>query len=284
MKRMPAVAGSFYESAPQELKARIEWSFKHSVGPGKLPEVPKVKNKRDNLFFIVPHAGYIYSGPVAAHSYYYLASEGKPDLVIILGPNHTGYGSYVSVWPDGEWETPLGDVKVNKDIVMELVKYSQVIDIDEKAHLYEHSVEVQIPFLQYFFHSDFEIVPIVVGLQTPEIAEYLADGIYKIMNNHKEKDIVILSSSDMNHYDPYDITYKKDQMAIDKIVQLDYKGLYEVVEDKDVTMCGYAPVMVSMILAKKFNKKPYVLKHATSGDTSGDKDSVVGYLATRFGN
>ncbi|MFP3164228.1 MAG: AmmeMemoRadiSam system protein B [Acidianus sp.] len=284
MKRLPAVAGAFYEADPQELKDRIVWSFTHPVGPGKLPTVPKEKGKRDNLFFIVPHAGYIYSGPVAAHSYYYLASEGKPDLVIILGPNHTGYGSYVSLWNKGCWETPLGDVKIDEEMAMELVKYSEVIDIDEKAHLYEHSVEVQIPFLQFFFDSEIKIIPIVILYQTPEIAEYIAEGIYRLMQKHPEKDIVVLASSDMNHYDPYDITYKKDEMAIEKIEQLDYKGLYDVVENKDVTMCGYAPVMVAMILAKKFNKKPYILKHATSGDTSGDKSSVVGYLAARFGS
>ncbi|MCI2414301.1 MAG: AmmeMemoRadiSam system protein B [Candidatus Aramenus sp.] len=283
MKRMPAVAGSFYESDPDELRKRIEWSFKHPVGPGKLPELPKVKGKRDNLFFVVPHAGYIYSGPVAAHSYYYLASEGQPDVVIILGPNHTGLGSYVSIWPEGEWETPFGNVKVNKEISMELVQYGQVIDIDERAHLYEHSIEVQIPFLQYFFR-DFQIVPIVIGLQTPEISEFIAEGIIKVMQKHPDLDIVVLSSSDMNHYDPYDVTYKKDQMAIERIESLDYKGIYEVVEDKDVTLCGFGPIMVSMILARKLGKRAYILKHATSGDTSGDKSSVVGYLAARFGS
>ncbi|BDC00234.1 AmmeMemoRadiSam system protein B [Saccharolobus caldissimus] len=284
MRRLPAVAGSFYESEPKKLEAQIEWSFKHRIGPGSLPQIPKQKKVRDNLFFIVPHAGYIYSGPVAAHSYYSLASEGRPDTVIILGPNHTGLGSYVSAWPKGEWVTPLGEVKIDEDILMQLVKESEVIDLDERAHLYEHSIEVQIPFLQYFFHDTFKIVPIVIMMQTPEISEFLAEAIYKVIINNKEKDIVVLASSDMNHYDPHEITLKKDEEAIEKIKQLDYKGLYEVVEEKDVTLCGYAPIMTVMILAKKFNKKPYILKHATSGDTSGPKDSVVGYLAARFGS
>lgn len=284
MRRLPAVAGSFYESDPKKLEAQIEWSFKHRIGPGSLPQIPKEKKVRDNLFFIVPHAGYIYSGPVAAHSYYSLASEGRPDTVIILGPNHTGLGSYVSAWPKGEWVTPLGEVKIDEDILMQLVKESEVIDLDERAHLYEHSIEVQIPFLQYFFHDTFKIVPIVIMMQTPEISEFLAEAIYKVIINNKEKDIVVLASSDMNHYDPHEITLKKDEEAIEKIKQLDYKGLYEVVEEKDVTLCGYAPIMTVMILAKKFNKKPYILKHATSGDTSGPKDSVVGYLAVRFGS
>ncbi|EZQ03169.1 hypothetical protein CM19_10090 [Candidatus Acidianus copahuensis] len=283
MNRKPAVAGSFYDSDPIELRKLIEWSFLHQVGPGSLPKISAVKKPRDNLFFVVPHAGYIYSGPVAAHSFYYLAEEGKPDVVIVIGPNHTGLGSYVSIWPKGEWETPLGNAKIDEGLAMELVKDGEVIDIDEKAHMYEHSIEVQIPFLQYLF-QDVKIIPIVVMLQTPDIAEFLAEAIYRLMKRHQDLDIVVLSSSDMNHYDPYDITYKKDEMAIQKIQQLDYKGLYDVVENKDVTMCGYVPVMVSMILARKLSKKAYILKHATSGDTSGDKSSVVGYLAARFGS
>lgn len=284
MKRMPAVAGIFYEDNPKRLREQIEWSFKHYVGPGKLPQVPEVKpQKRQNTFFIVPHAGYIYSGPVAAHSYFYLGEEGKPDTVIILGPNHTGFGSPVSAWSSGEWETPLGTVQIDEELTKEIVKRSQIVDLDERAHLYEHSIEVQVPFLQYLFGNSFKIVPIVILMQTPEVAEYLAEAISEIMNEGK-KDMVVLASSDLNHYDPYEETYEKDQKAINKIQNLDYKGLFHVVEDEDVTVCGYAPIMTVLILAKKFNKKPYVLKHATSGDTSGDKSSVVGYLSVRFGD
>ncbi|MEM0015933.1 MAG: AmmeMemoRadiSam system protein B [Saccharolobus sp.] len=284
MRRMPAVAGSFYDSDPNGLRKQIEWSFRHNVGPGSLPQLPKQKGKRDNPFFIVPHAGYIYSGPVAAHSYFFLVSEGTPDTVIILGPNHTGLGSYVSAWPKGEWVTPLGEVKIDEDLLMQLVKESEIIDLDERAHLYEHSIEVQIPFLQYFFNGSFRLVPITIMMQTPEIAEILADVIYKIILKNPEKDILVLASSDMNHYDPHEVTLKKDEEAIKKIEELDYKGLYEVVEERDVTLCGYGPIMIAILLAKKFKKKPYILKHATSGDTSGPKDSVVGYLAVRFGS
>lgn len=284
MIRLPAVAGAFYEGEEDKLRKQIEWSFLHPLGPGRIPSVPSQKQKRDNLFFIVPHAGYMYSGPVAAHAYYYLASEGAPDTVIILGPNHTGLGSYISIWPKGSWKTPLGEVQIDEEISMELVKETEVIDIDEKAHLYEHSVEVQVPFLQYFFDSKIKIVPIVIMMQTPEIAEYLAEGIFKIMQRNKQKDIVVIASSDMNHYEPHEKTIEKDNMAIEKIQNLDYKGLFNVVEEKDVTACGFGPMMTVILLAKKFNKKPYVLKHATSGDTSGDKSSVVGYLSVRFGD
>ncbi|MEM0173153.1 MAG: AmmeMemoRadiSam system protein B [Sulfolobaceae archaeon] len=283
MRRSPAVAGTFYELSANRLRKQIEWCFTHPLGPGSIPQVSQKKEKRENMFFIVPHAGYIYSGPVAAHSYYYLANEGKPDTVIILGPNHTGLGSMVSAWPEGEWDTPLGSVSIDKELLLELVKETEIIDLEIKAHIYEHSIEVQIPFLQYFFGSDFKIVPIAIMMQTPEVAEALADGISKIIQKSK-KDIVVLASSDLNHYDPHDITVKKDELAIQEILKLDYKGLYRVVEEKDVTACGYGPIMTVLILAKKFNKKPYILKHATSGDTSGDKSSVVGYLSVRFGD
>ncbi|MEM0175845.1 MAG: AmmeMemoRadiSam system protein B, partial [Metallosphaera sp.] len=157
------------------------------------------------------------------------------------------------------------------------------IDIDEKAHLYEHSIEVQLPFLQYFF-NDLRILPIVVLMQTPEIAESIAEGIWRFINRHSDLDIVVLASSDLNHYDPHEVTMAKDDLVIRKVEELDHKGLYRVIEEQDVTVCGYAPIMVSLILAKKMNKRPYILRHATSGDTSGDKSSVVGYLAARFGD
>ncbi len=284
MRRFPAVAGSFYEANPDKLKKRIEWSFLHPVGPGKIPQVPSSKSRRSNLFFIVPHAGYIYSGPVAAHSYYYLGSEGKPDVVFIMGPNHTGLGSFASVWPEGYWETPLGAVEVDSELVKELIRESKVVDADETAHMYEHSVEVQIPFLQYLFGNDFKIVPIVILMQEIEIMQRIADAIEKIMREHEGTDIVVLASSDLNHYEPYDINNKKDELAIKEIEELDYEGLYKVVNEMNVTACGYGPIMGVLMLARKFNKKPYVLKHANSGDTSGTKDSVVGYLSVRFGD
>ena len=285
MRRFPAVAGSFYEADPKRLRQQIEWAFKHPIGPGKLPEVPTRKQgKRSNTFFIVPHAGYIYSGPVAAHSYYYLASEGVPDLVIIMGPNHTGLGKMASVWPEGYWETPLGAVEVDSEMVKELVKESKVLDPDEYAHMYEHSVEVQIPFLQYFFGNKFKIVPIVILMQEIEIMQMIANAIEKLIREHEGLDVVVLASSDLNHYEPYEQNNMKDELAIKEIEELDYEGLYRVVNDYDVTACGYGPIMGVLMLARKFNRKPYVLKHANSGDTSGPKDSVVGYLAVRFGD
>lgn len=283
MRRLPAVSGSFYESEPDQLRKRIEWSFLHPVGPGSLPNIGELGGKgreRATPFFIVPHAGYIYSGPVAAHSFYQLVREGKPDLFIILGPDHNGLGSMASVWPEGEWETPLGKVEVDKEAVNFMLSNSDVLAPDEKAHIYEHSIEVQLPFIQNFFGS-FKFVPISVTLQLPEISEKLADVIDAYIKESM-KDVVVIASSDLNHYDPYDLTNKKDQLVIDKIVSMDYNGLYDTVVTKDVTVCGYSPIMVAMILASRRGKKAKILKHANSGDTSGDKSAVVGYLAAEF--
>jgi AmmeMemoRadiSam system protein B len=277
MIRRPAVAGSFYEDDPEKLKRQISYCFTHPLGPGSYPLVSK---EGPSNIYIVPHAGYMYSGPIAAHVYAELALATPPELVVILGPNHTGLGSYVAAFPSGEWETPLGSVPIDHETVRKLAVESEVIDLDERAHLYEHSIEVQLPFLQYVFGNNFKLVPIVIMMQTPEVAEYISEGLYRLLGSQKR--ILILASTDMNHYDPHEETLKKDQLAIEKILSLDYRGLYHAVQDSDVTMCGYGPTMTVMRLARKMGKRPILMKHATSGDTSGDKSSVVGYLTVKF--
>ncbi len=279
--RPPAVAGTFYPSDPEELIKLIEWSFTHPIGPGELPKVSEVRERR-SVGFMVPHAGYIYSGPVAAWSYYKLAQEGPPELVIILGPNHTGIGSPIAAMPPSIWETPLGHVHVDPEATEEIVKESGVIDVDPNAHMYEHSLEVQVPFLQYLFGDRFRIVAIAMGLQTPEAAKAVADGIYRAMEK-LGKDYVVLASSDLNHYEPHEITVKKDMIALEKITQLDTEGLYKALMEYDISMCGPGPVMTVMELTKKYDgDKGILLKHATSGDTSGDYSQVVGYASVQF--
>ena len=279
--RAPAVAGTFYPSDADELVKLIEWSFTHPLGPGEVPEVSEVR-RRESVGFMVPHAGYVYSGPVAAWAYCYLAKEGPPETVIIVGPNHTGLGSPISVMPPSIWETPLGHVHVDAEAVEEIVRESGVVDVDHAAHLYEHSLEVQLPFLQYLFGNKFKIVPIVMGLQTPEAAKALAKGIYRAMEK-LGKDFTFLASSDLNHYEPHEITVKKDMMAIEKILKLDTEGLYRTLIENDISMCGPGPVMTLMELSKLYGvREGVLLKHATSGDTSGDYSQVVGYASVRF--
>ncbi|MEM3142915.1 MAG: AmmeMemoRadiSam system protein B [Zestosphaera sp.] len=267
--RKPVVAGYFYEGRRESLIKQIEWAFTHKHGPGFIPKVSEVRSK-ESIGFVVPHAGYIYSGPVAAHSYAKLASEGKPDVFILLGPNHTGAGEIVSVWDEGVWETPLGHAIIDADLAKEIISNSQYARPDKQAHYEEHSLEVQIPFLQYLF-KDVSIVPISIMYQVPEISEDLAASIFKA-SSKLGRDVVVIASTDLTHYEPHDRAAEKDKTVLDKIKSLDPKGLFDVVLRKNITMCGVAPVMTLLYYAILSGSSGVeVLKYATSGDVSGDK-------------
>lgn len=280
--RPPAVAGFFYEADPHELVSRIEWSFTHPAGPGRLP-LKTPGSRRSSLGYIVPHAGYIYSGPVAAHSYLRLSEESKPDTIILIGPNHTGLGEPVSIAPWKHWKTPLGRVKVDWGMVEHIVKNSNIIMPSYDAHLNEHSLEVQLPFLQYIYGEDMpDIVPIVAYDQRPETAIAIIEDVTQAAES-LGRDITILASTDLNHYDPHEITIEKDNAAIEAMKRLDPYEFYRTITIKQVTVCGPVGVMGLMHLAAKARSSPpVILKHATSGDTSGDRASVVGYLAAQF--
>ncbi len=279
VRRPPAVAGMFYEADPDALRAQIEWCFTHPLGPGKLPE--RGGSRRESVGFVAPHAGYMYSGPVAAHVYYQLAREKKPDTVVIVGPNHTGLGTLVSVMVEGVWETPLGEVEIDSELAKLVVKYSELADIDEKAHLFEHSVEVQLPFLQYIYGEGFRIVPVVMWDQSPRAARDLGVAVAKAAAE-LGRDIVYIASSDFTHYEPYEVAVEKDRKVIERILALDPEGVNEVVEKYNVTMCGPGPVMSMLYYARERGaKNSKLLKYATSGDVTGDRSSVVGYAAIR---
>ncbi len=279
MVRPPAVAGLFYEGEPMLLKRQIEEVFKHPLGPGKLPQV-KIKGPREIVGIVSPHAGYIYSGPVAAHGFFELALDGKPDVFVILGPNHTGLGSPVSTMLDN-WTTPFGEVPVDKGLAKEIAKRSEIVDIDPVAHRYEHSIEVQLPFLQYVF-GQITFVPITMMWQTPEVAEKVAKAIYDA-SVELGKDIVIIASTDLNHYEPQNITVKKDKLAINAILKMDSEALSKILEGHDISMCGPGPTMVLIEYAKLMgNVETRLLKHATSGDVTGDLSAVVGYASIVF--
>lgn len=279
--RLPVVAGYFYPSEPEKLRELIEHSFKHPLGPGELPQVSSTRRK-DALGYVAPHAGYIYSGPIAAHVYYNLALDGKPETIIIIGTNHTGLGSLVSVYPAGKWITPLGELEVDAELARDIVNNSDLAELDTYAHVEEHSVEVQLPFIQYLFGNNVKIVPIVLGLHTPDVARDLSKAIYESLQT-TGRDTIIIASSDFNHYDPHDITVAKDKKALDRILALDTDGLYKVILEEHVTICGPGGIMTLIELVKLYGKgEAKLLKYATSGDVSGDKSAVVGYAAIRF--
>jgi len=278
--RRPVVAGYFYPRRREDLVKLIEWSFKHRLGPGELPS-PVDRGERLSIGYVVPHAGYMYSGPIAAHAYYDLARDGVPQTVIILGTNHTGLGEPVSVYPGGKWETPLGYLDVDGEFSKSIVKYSNIASLDEQAHLEEHSIEVQLPFLQFIFANRVRIVPIVMGIHTLDVANDLAESILRA-TSELSRDVVVLASSDFNHYEPHEVTIKKDEAAISRILELDTQGFYNTIIEKNISICGPGGVMTLVEIAKKLGGKPVLLKYATSGDIAGNKAAVVGYASVKF--
>jgi len=267
--RKPAVSGMFYAGTARELEGQIEWCYKHELGPGAIPQVNK-KGPREIVAIVAPHAGYYYSGPIAAHAYKELADDGIFDTAVILGPNHTGYGYPVSLWVGAVWNTPLGDVEVNEKLAQRLL--GKVIKADETAHIHEHSIEVQLPWLQYLYKR-IKIVPIAMLAQDIETARTVGKAISQAGDN-----LIIIASSDFTHYEPHSVAEEKDGSVIEAIVGLDEEELYKRCELLNCTMCGYGPVASAIVAAKEMKaKRANLLKYATSGDTSGDFSRVVGY-------
>jgi AmmeMemoRadiSam system protein B len=274
--RLPTQAGAFYAGTAASLRKQIEECFLHRLGPGKLPEVAKTGPRRI-IGLICPHAGYMYSGPVAAHAYYSLACDGKPDTVVLLGPNHTGYGSALAVMNEGLWRTPLGDVEINREIANQIVHESRVIDVDEPAHSFEHSIEVQLPFLQYAYGAQFKIVPISFLMQDLPSAREVGNAIAKVLAG---KNAVIIASSDMTHYEPQKDAEKKDRLALEAVVALDEAKFLSVIESYNVTACGYGPIAALITAARNMGaKEAKLLCYKSSGDVIGDYSNVVGYAA-----
>ncbi|MGZ7047613.1 MAG: MEMO1 family protein [Methanobacterium sp.] len=277
MIRKPAVAGIFYERNPDSLKRQIEWCFKHKYGPGKIPETG---NKRKIKGVMAPHAGYSYSGPIAAHAYSKIVEDGFPDTFVILCPNHTGMGSAISTMIEGEWETPLGNVEIDTQFARKLVE-DGLIDSDDSSHIQEHSCEVHLPFLQYF-SQDFRIVPISMWMQDLDISEEIGRSI-KETAQELGRDIVVLASSDMTHYKPAEIASKTDKQVLEAISQLNEKLMIKRVMELNVTMCGYGPVAATIVASKELGaQNAEILKYATSGDLTGDLSAVVGYASAIF--
>jgi AmmeMemoRadiSam system protein B len=267
--REPAVSGMFYAGTAKELEEQIEWCYKHELGPGVIPRVNS-KGPREIVAIVTPHAGYYYSGPVAAHAYKELADDGILNTAVILGPNHTGYGYPVSLWAGTSWNTPLGEVEIHKELAQKLL--GKVIKADETAHIHEHSIEVQLPWLQYLY-KNIKIVPITMLAQDIETARTVGKAISQAGDN-----LIIIASSDFTHYEPHSVATEKDSSVIEAIVALDEEELYKRCGSLNCTMCGYGPVASAIIAAKEMKaKKASLLKYATSGDTSGDFSQVVGY-------
>lgn len=276
--RKPHVANAFYEGSKIALQNQIVNCFKHRLGPGHVPDL--TAGPKRILGIVVPHAGYMYSGPVAAHSYAQVASDGVPDSVVILGPNHTGLGSGVSIMTKGAWETPLGVASIDTNLAEQIRRSSNIIDEDETAHISEHSIEVQLPFLQYLYGERISFVPICMMMQDLQTSQDIARS---IENCSRGKHVLVVASSDFTHYEPQTVAARNDKVAIDAIINLDGQKLNELGESGRVTMCGFGPITALIEIAKRENNvHAELLAYHTSGDITNDTNSVVGYSAILF--
>jgi AmmeMemoRadiSam system protein B len=261
--RPPVVSGQFYPSSPNELRKQI----------GTL--INSDAEKENCLACILPHAGYAYSGRVAALT---VSSVNIKDRVILLGPNHTGIGSPFSIMTEGVWETPLGKVQVDTEFAEKILEASKFLTNDPRAHAHEHSIEVELPFLQYF-KPEVRIVPIAFMsddlFKLRAVGEEIAEVIKKL---RLQNSVMIIASSDMTHYEPQIQASKKDAVAVDAILKLDESKLFTQVKKMDITMCGIAPVVAMISAAKSLGaKSAKLIKYQTSGDVTHDTTSVVGY-------
>jgi AmmeMemoRadiSam system protein B len=277
--RRPSQAGAFYAGTAEALKRQIEECFLHKLGPGSLPKVVK-SDSREVVGLVSPHAGYMYSGPVAAHAYYRLALDGEPDFVVLFGPNHTGYGSGLAVMNEGFWRTPLGDVEIDGELANQIVHESRIVDVDDSAHRFEHSIEVQLPFLQFLYGSKFKIVPICFLMQDLSSAREVGQAVAKVLAG---KNAVIIASSDMTHYEPQKNAERKDKTVLEAVEGMDETRFYSVIEAHHASTCGYGPIAALITAAKILGaKEAKLLSYKTSGDVTGDYSSVVGYAAVCF--
>ena len=271
MVRHAAVAGHFYKGSAEGLRKQVSEFI-----------TPDVMRKKA-IGIVVPHAGLIYSGPVAGAVY---SSIELPDTMVLIGPNHTGLGAPVSLMAKGAWETPLGVVSIDETLAAAIMAKSPRIREDELAHLREHSLEVQLPFIQYL-KNDFKIVPIQMldtRLETcQELGKAVASAIIDRRGGVKGREegsnrVLIVASSDMTHYEKASAAKEKDLKAIQQMLNLDPQGLYRTVKELGITMCGYGPAVAMLTAAQLLGAtKAEMVKYTNSGETSGDFDQVVGY-------
>jgi hypothetical protein len=260
--RRPAVAGRFYPSNSQKLQSEISQLLSNSAP------------KRSAIACMAPHAGYMYSGAVAGKVF---STIEFPNRIILIGPRHYPEGAPLAIMSRGAWETPLGLAQIDEDLADKLNTQFSALREDDVAHRTEHALEVELPFLQSLIGDDLRFVPIALGTERFPILEGLGLAIASVIGASKEP-ILIVASSDMNHYENDAVTRAKDGMALEKVLALDARGLYETVRSNEISMCGYAAATVMLTAAKALGAtKAELAAYATSGDVNGDLSAVVGY-------
>lgn len=267
MIRQSYVAGYFYPSDPENLKSMIQ----------KMVDLKAPKKKAKCI--ISPHAGYVYSGKVAGMVY---STSVLPENYVLLGPSHVYMDSKIAIMKKGEWITPLGNIPINEELAEMISSHVDVIQEEDDVHKKEHSLEVQLPFLQ-FFKKEFSIVPICISYYADyQDLESLGEAIAKSIKS-LGKETLLISSTDMSHQETQEVAQKKDKMAIDQILDLNPKKLVDTVKKENISMCGFQPTAAAIIAAKQMGaSKATLVKYQTSGDMTGDFDQVVGYAGIRI--
>lgn len=280
-RRKPSVSGIFYSSNKEQLVDELKGCFTNKIfGPGRLPPSDQV---RKIYGMVCPHAGYLYSGSVAANGYYSVSSS-KFNNVILVGPNHYGLGSSVATTMNGIWESPIGDVMVNPQVAKDIASRATSMDFDEFAHSRDHCLEVQIPFL-LFATEKFRIVPIILTNQDEYLALELGSAISDTVNEciSKGDEFMLIASSDFTHYESNSEAHRKDSQLIKSILSLDITAFYYTLRQYNVSACGYGAIATVMVAAKNLGAtRGELIRYATSGDVTGDKSSVVGYSSILF--
>lgn len=263
MQRQPAVAGQFYTGSATQLRREL----------GEF--IPVSQEKRRVSGIISPHAGYVYSGAVAGRVY---GAVELPATVLILGPNHRGVGAAAALHPDGEWLTPLGPVPVNAGLNGLLLQHVPFVQSDAIAHQHEHSLEVQLPFIQYL-RPDVSIAAICLGHGDYAAVRRIGEGVAAALRAYGD-DVLIVASSDMTHYESAESAKRKDGMALDRVLAMDPEGLLRICSNEGITMCGVVPSAVMLVAARQLGaQQAELVAYATSGDITGDRRQVVGYAA-----
>jgi MEMO1 family protein len=273
MIRPPAVAGRFYPSDSRELARQVD-EYSQPSAAARAKRLPA-------RGCLVPHAGYMYSGHVAGAVY---SSLQIPERLILLGPRHFPRGEPMAILTEGSWQTPLGEARIDSALAAELARACPRLREDAVAHEREHSLEVQLPFLQRLA-GDFRFVPVVIAVDRYSLLEELGRAVAQVVAAHaaqaagaEDARVLVIASSDMNHYESDAITREKDHRAMDRVLALDPRGLYDTVRNEEISMCGYAATVAMLIAVRELGaKEAQLVRYATSGDATGDRDEVVGY-------
>ncbi len=261
MVRRAVVAGQFYNGTAESLREQVR------------KYIDEKAKKEEVMGVLAPHAGFMFSGQVAGAVYSHIIF---PDTFVILGPNHTGAGHPSAIMTKGKWQTPLGEVEIDSDLASKILANSKSLREDERAHSYEHSIEVQLPFLQYL-GKDFKFVPICLSHLDSEACRDIGKAIAQAIKEEKKK-VVIVASSDLTHYEPQEEANRKDKVALDAVIKLDPEGLINRVEELRISMCGVIPTTIMLMASKELGAtKGELVKYMTSGDVIGDYRQVVGY-------